>query len=76
MFMLDVYLRGHFGESYSAVLFLKNCFVLNAGQVHWLLIGCACAGLACNLGRVCFSVLSNAVEAQSVNDRPQRADIS
>ena len=30
MFMLlDVYLRGHFGESYSAVLFLKNCFVLN-----------------------------------------------
>ncbi len=29
MFMLDVYLRGHFGERYSAVLFLKNCFVLN-----------------------------------------------
>ncbi len=27
--MLDVHLRGHFGERYSAVLFLKNCFVLN-----------------------------------------------
>ena len=27
--MFDVYLRGHFGERYSAVLFLKNCFVLN-----------------------------------------------